>query len=52
MPLLEVHLFDREEELYGQHLRVRFLEKLREGYALVMGNRFVGGIAPGARRAR
>src|SRR3954447_21937874 len=25
-----------------------FLEKLREGYALVMGNRFVGGIAPGA----
>src|SRR3954468_24723576 len=25
-----------------------FLEKLREGYALVMGNRFAGGIAPGA----
>src|ERR1051325_124363 len=23
-----------------------FLEKLREGYALVMGNRFAGGIAP------
>ncbi len=25
-----------------------FLEKLREGYALVMGNRFMGGIEPGA----
>src|SRR3954453_22868245 len=25
-----------------------FLEKLREGYALVMGNRCAGGIAPGA----
>lgn len=25
-----------------------FIEKLREGYALVMGNRFRGGIAPGA----
>jgi len=25
-----------------------FLEKLREGYGLVMGNRFTGGIAPGA----
>jgi glycosyltransferase involved in cell wall biosynthesis len=25
-----------------------FVEKLREGYALVMGNRFMGGIKPGA----
>jgi hypothetical protein len=25
-----------------------FLEKLRQGYALVMGNRFLGGIRPGA----
>lgn len=25
-----------------------FLERLREGYQLVMGNRFLGGIAPGA----
>ncbi len=25
-----------------------FIEKLREGYALVMGNRFKGGIKPGA----
>ena len=26
----------------------RFVEKLREGYDLVMGNRFLGGIEPGA----
>ena len=30
IPLLEVHLFDRDEDLYGEHLRVRFLEKLRD----------------------
>ena len=30
LPLLEVHLFDCERELYGEHLRVRFLEKLRD----------------------
>jgi riboflavin kinase/FMN adenylyltransferase len=30
VPLLEVHLFDCERELYGEHLRVRFLEKLRD----------------------
>jgi riboflavin kinase/FMN adenylyltransferase len=29
-PLLEVHLFDWDEALYGRHLRVRFLEKLRD----------------------
>jgi riboflavin kinase / FMN adenylyltransferase len=29
-PLLEVHLFDHGGELYGEHLRVRFLEKLRD----------------------
>ncbi|MGH8704389.1 MAG: bifunctional riboflavin kinase/FAD synthetase, partial [Burkholderiales bacterium] len=29
-PLLEVHLFDFDGELYGRHLRVRFLEKLRD----------------------
>ena len=28
-----------------------FLEKLREGYDLVMGNRFAGGIQPGAMKA-
>ncbi len=29
-PLLEVHLFDWQGELYGRHLRVRFLQKLRD----------------------
>ncbi len=29
-PLLEVHLFDWQGELYGRHLRVRFLKKLRD----------------------
>jgi len=30
VPLLEVHLFDRDDDLYGRHLRVRFLKKLRD----------------------
>ncbi len=30
MPLLEVHIFNLAEELYGRHLRVCFLEKLRD----------------------
>jgi riboflavin kinase/FMN adenylyltransferase len=30
IPLLEVHLFERDEDLYGEHLRVRFLQKLRD----------------------
>ena len=30
VPLLEVHLFDRDGDLYGEHLRVRFLKKLRD----------------------
>jgi riboflavin kinase/FMN adenylyltransferase len=29
-PLLEVHLFDYEGDLYGAHLDVRFLAKLRD----------------------
>lgn len=28
--LLEVHLFDVERELYGKHLRVKFLERIRD----------------------
>jgi riboflavin kinase / FMN adenylyltransferase len=30
LPLLEVHLFDYDADLYGEHLRVRFLQKLRD----------------------
>jgi len=30
IPLLEVHLFEHEVDLYGEHLRVRFLKKLRD----------------------
>ena len=29
-PLLEVHLFDFAGDLYGRHLRVAFLAKLRD----------------------
>jgi len=29
-PLLEVHIFNFDQELYGKHLRVCFLEKLRD----------------------
>ena len=29
-PLLEVHLFDWNGDLYGRHLRVKFLRKLRD----------------------
>ena len=29
-PLLEVHVFDVDEDLYGKHLRVSFLAKLRD----------------------
>ena len=30
VPLLEVHLFDWHGDLYGSHMKVRFLKKLRE----------------------
>jgi riboflavin kinase/FMN adenylyltransferase len=30
LPLLEVHLFGETRELYGEHLKVRFLKKLRD----------------------
>ena len=29
-PVLEVHIFDFARELYGEHLQVRFLSKLRD----------------------
>jgi len=30
IPLLEVHLFDWDRDLYGEHIKVRFLKKLRD----------------------
>lgn len=36
------------DDTYDFYRLDAFLEKLREGYPLVMGNRFSGGIAPGA----
>ena len=30
VPLLEVHLFDCDRDLYGDHIKVRFLKKLRD----------------------
>jgi riboflavin kinase/FMN adenylyltransferase len=30
IPLLEVHFLDWDGDLYGRHLRVRFLRKLRD----------------------
>jgi hypothetical protein len=38
---------DADDSYDFEHLDP-FVEKLREGYQLVMGNRFAGGIAPGA----
>jgi len=29
-PVLEVHLFEFSKQIYGKHLRVEFLQKLRE----------------------
>ena len=41
---------DADDSYNFSHLEP-FLEKLREGYDLVMGNRFAGGIRPGAMKA-
>ncbi len=39
VPVLEVHLFDFKQQIYGRHVRVRFLKKLRdeEKYAELAG---------------
>jgi glycosyltransferase involved in cell wall biosynthesis len=39
------------DQSYDFSALMPFVEKLREGYDLVMGNRFKGGIAPGAMKA-
>lgn len=51
-PLLEVHLFDHDADLYGEHLRVRFLEKLRDEKKYDGLAALQAAIASDARRAR
>lgn len=50
-PLLEVHLFDFADEIYGWHLRVRFREKLRDEEKYADLDALRAAIARDARRA-
>jgi riboflavin kinase / FMN adenylyltransferase len=52
VPLLEVHLFDRDGDLYGEHLRVRFLKKLRDEQKYDGLDALKQAIARDARQAR
>jgi riboflavin kinase/FMN adenylyltransferase len=52
VPLLEVHLFDCGRDLYGEHMRVRFLEKLRDEEKYEGLDALRAAIAEDARRAR
>lgn len=52
VPLLEVHLFDCDRDLYGEHLRVRFLEKLRDEQKYDGLEALKAAIARDARQAR
>jgi riboflavin kinase/FMN adenylyltransferase len=53
MPLLEVHLFDWDDsDLYGEHLRVRFLKKLRDEQKYEGLEALKQAIARDARQAR
>jgi len=51
-PLLEVHVFDWEGDLYGEHLRVRFLKKLRDEKRFEGIEALKDAIARDAREAR
>jgi riboflavin kinase / FMN adenylyltransferase len=51
-PLLEVHLFDHDADLYGEHLRVRFLKKLRDEEKYDGLSALQAAIARDARQAR
>jgi riboflavin kinase/FMN adenylyltransferase len=51
-PLLEVHLFDWSEALYGRHLRVEFLQKLRDEEKYEGLDALRAGIARDAEQAR
>lgn len=52
VPLLEVHLFEQDRDLYGEHLRVRFLEKLRDEEKYAGLDALKQAIARDARQAR
>jgi riboflavin kinase/FMN adenylyltransferase len=52
VPLLEVHLFDHQDELYGEHLRVHFLKKLRDEQQFAGLDALKEAIASDARQAR
>ena len=52
IPLLEVHLFDHDADLYGEHLRVRFLQKLRDEEKFDGLEALRGAIARDAEQAR
>jgi riboflavin kinase/FMN adenylyltransferase len=52
VPLLEVHLFDWDGDLYGEHLRVRFLKKLRDEQKFEGLQALREAIARDARQAR
>jgi riboflavin kinase / FMN adenylyltransferase len=52
VPLLEVHLFDWAGDLYGEHLRVRFLKKLRDEQKYDGLDALKDAIARDARQAR
>jgi riboflavin kinase / FMN adenylyltransferase len=52
VPLLEVHLFDRDEDLYGRRLKVRFLQKLRDEEKYADLETLRNAIARDAQRAR
>jgi riboflavin kinase / FMN adenylyltransferase len=52
IPLLEVHLFDHDADLYGEHLRVRFLKKLRDEEKYDGLSALQAAIARDARQAR
>ena len=52
LPLLEVHLFDWDGDLYGAHLRVRFLKKLRDEKKFDGIEALKAAIARDAREAR
>ena len=51
-PLLEVHIFDWEGDLYGEHLRVRLLKKLRDEKKFEGIEALKDAIARDAREAR